>query len=408
MMTRADWCYDFQVHIEIESEWYRNRWRFARLFSPDYDDLVGWYEYTDTDHRFGTWKNSGDGKGGFTRLPHDLEGRIQCPPAGLHFIDMNADGLDDIACVHANGDLYLSVNRGDGGVDHPPSFNYIGRIMTSQGKGRDRVVLGDIDGDGRGDYGHINDDESVTFWRNSGTQDKTEFWQALGVRSTMKFPEDRVGAPVKYAGLRFEDVNGDGRDDWMWLGRQGQTTTWTNARSCKVGREGDGLNVAWRQAFAGNANSGPTHAGMADFNGGTTMNIRGEVHFARVFGTKEPFGNFGLQDYVYMEHSEKGDKHLFKMNVWKNKGAGGTKLEADGNKYCNMIGHGDGREDYVWTWSTGKMHREYLVAVHQATPPCLEYCHLRWLHAETYADSASLPQSWHQETWFREFLGSLG
>ena len=28
---------------------------------------------------------------------------------------------------------------------------------------------------------------------------------------------------------------------------------------------------------------------------------------------------------------------------------------ADGNKYCNMMGHNNNRMDYVWTWSYGKM-----------------------------------------------------
>lgn len=43
------------------------------------------------------------------------------------------------------------------------------------------------------------------------------------------------------------------------------------------------------------------------------------------------------------------------MRIWKNTGGGGSKLKMDGDKYCNMVGHVDGREDYVWTWSNGKM-----------------------------------------------------
>jgi len=31
-------------------------------------------------------------------------------------------------------------------------------------------------------------------------------------------------------------------------------------------------------------------------------------------------------------------------------------MKADGNKYCNIVGHKDGREDYVWTYSTGEMY----------------------------------------------------
>lgn len=44
-----------QVILEIESPWDRNQWRWARLFSRKYDDLLGWYDYETNDHRFGVW-----------------------------------------------------------------------------------------------------------------------------------------------------------------------------------------------------------------------------------------------------------------------------------------------------------------------------------------------------------------
>lgn len=43
------------IRAEIESQWDRNQWRFARLFNRQYDDLVGWYEFATNDHRFGVW-----------------------------------------------------------------------------------------------------------------------------------------------------------------------------------------------------------------------------------------------------------------------------------------------------------------------------------------------------------------
>jgi hypothetical protein len=49
----------------------------------------------------------------------------------------------------------------------------------------------------------------------------------------------------------------------MYMTGTGRTTTYTNARSCKKGREGDGLHVAWRQAFYAGSSSGPTHGGIA-------------------------------------------------------------------------------------------------------------------------------------------------
>ncbi|OBT91574.1 hypothetical protein VE01_10411 [Pseudogymnoascus verrucosus] len=83
--------------------------------------------------------------------------------------------------------------------------------------------------------------------------------------------------------------------------------------------------------------------------------IRDRIHFARIYGELESFGLLGRHDYVYMEHTRNGDKYDIQVKVWKNAGYGSTKLKADGNKYCNMMGHSGGREDYVWTLSTGQM-----------------------------------------------------
>lgn len=143
----------------------------------------------------------------------------------------------------------------------------------------------------------------------------------------------------------------------MWLSDAGETTTHTNSRSCLKGKEGDGLNVAWRQGFAAGESSGPTHGGMGEFQE-DGEDLRKRIHFARIYGTKPAFGNYGVQDYVFMEQVTSEDQFTFSVRAWKNGGSGSTKLVADGNKYCNMMGHEEGLEDYVWTWSTGAMIRK--------------------------------------------------
>ena len=58
------------VILKIDSEWDRNQWRFARLFSRDYDDLLGWFNKTSDDHRFGLWYGPSDNPHSTaTRLP---------------------------------------------------------------------------------------------------------------------------------------------------------------------------------------------------------------------------------------------------------------------------------------------------------------------------------------------------
>ena len=84
---------------------------------------------------------------------------------------MNSDGLDDLVYIDADGNMYLSINQGDGNraAGKSPTFKRVSDtalIMATKGYKRDHVVLADIDADGRGDYGVIDDSGNVYFWRN--------------------------------------------------------------------------------------------------------------------------------------------------------------------------------------------------------------------------------------------------
>ena len=166
----------------------------------------------------------------------------------------------------------------------------------------------------------------------------------------------------------------------MWLtGYNGETTTYTNTRSCQKGRDGNGLHVAWRQAFFKGQTSGWTHGGISHIDRDEDLegdnNVRDRIHFARIYGRQESFAfkDQSVKDYVFMEVAKGDDSEFkFKVHAFKNEGSGGTKLEADGNKYCNMHGWSDGRADYVWVRSTGEMDRKWTHAfsfVHLIPPP---------------------------------------
>ncbi|KAI1841397.1 hypothetical protein JX266_012408 [Neoarthrinium moseri] len=312
------------IVLTITSDWDRDQWRFARLFSTARDDLVGWFEKSPGVAAYGVWKNNGDYNTAVFDKIADMTVDDNCIPRGVRFIDVNGDGLDDFVCIAPNGDVYASINKGNGNAKTPPTFHSIGLWKENVGWTQEHIVLADIDGDGRADYCYWDDGGNIRCWRNGWIDDKPKYWQNLGMRFAAKGMGDAHG-------VRFEDINGDGRDDWLWVRDDGQTTIWTNARSCASGRDGDGLNVAWRQGFLKGVSSGPTHNGMGSF---ASTGLRNRIHFARIFGRRET--------QVQCPRLE-------------NIGRGGTKLKADGVKYCNMMGHPNGNEDYVWTWSTGKM-----------------------------------------------------
>lgn len=160
--------------FSVRSDWDRDQWRFARLFTRNRDDLLGWFERSAGVHAYGVWKNNGNGK--FDKIA-DLDPDLFCNPRGVRFIDMNgesfrsgwycnltdiciADGLDDLVCIDPDGNLYLSINQGDGSASKPPTFKRVSataKIKNTEGFKQDRIVLADIDGDGRGDYCHLDD-----------------------------------------------------------------------------------------------------------------------------------------------------------------------------------------------------------------------------------------------------------
>ncbi|MBE3047573.1 VCBS repeat-containing protein [Candidatus Bathyarchaeota archaeon] len=149
-------------------------------------------------------KNSADGEGKFQKID-DLQTNLICNPKGLHFVDMNADGLDDCVCISPEGDLHVSLNEGNGSGDKLPTFKHIGLVKESEGV-QALVRLADIDGDGRADYGVVDKETgAVSFWRNAWVEDKAR-WEALGVRATIEAPSK---GSENFPEIRFEDVNGD-------------------------------------------------------------------------------------------------------------------------------------------------------------------------------------------------------
>ncbi|KAF5566618.1 fg-gap repeat domain-containing protein [Fusarium napiforme] len=323
---------EMSVKTTIKSSNGLNQYRFAKLFDRESDELVGWYEQRSGNHAFGAWKINGDGS--FTKID-DMNLDLSCKPAGINFIDMNGDGYDNLVCIGPDGNAQLSVSQGDGDKSGSkrPTFKLHGEIKKNEGFEQDRVRLADIDGDGRGDYCIIDDGGKIQCWRNGGTSEAPEYWKALGTRFTAKNMSDSNG-------VRFADNNGDGRDDWLWVSDVGETTTYTNGRSCAKGKEGDGLNIYWRQGFYDGKTSGPTHPGMGKFG---SEGLRNRIVFAPNYDKPET------------RHEESDGEHTLTIRTWKNIGGGGTELNADGNRYCNMWGHGDEKGDFIWIAPDGTM-----------------------------------------------------
>ncbi|GAM34923.1 hypothetical protein TCE0_015r02825 [Talaromyces pinophilus] len=276
------------------------------------------------------WTRDGDGtymflneNSGVFGSSVELDVKIPCLAKGVHWGDVNNDGLDDFICIGADGAMYVAINQG--ATDNVPTFEDIGQVMAAPGNNmtQTNVRLGDIDGDGRIDYCLIANNGDIQCWRNGGqgyapTSTYGGYWQDLGIVFTGKGLGD-------IAGVRFVDINGDFRSDWLWLDDTGKVTTYINNRGTGKGS----LAPDWVSA-------GVTHAGMG------VAGARDRVKFGNVYA-----GNGA--DYLYVETVESASNASVSDNyahVWKNTGYGGTTLKGDGDYYCDM--RGTDMDDYVW------------------------------------------------------------
>ncbi|KAL2785319.1 SGNH hydrolase-type esterase domain-containing protein [Aspergillus keveii] len=243
----------------------------------------------------------------------------RCKPRGVRWGDVNADGRDDFICIGPEGNMYVSINRGNPNPLSPQVFEYVGTYMTNPQPGRSQthVRLGDIDGDGRLDYCLIADNGDISCWRNGWINDTPEYWQPLGVVFTGK----NMG---NIDGVRLVDINGDHRADWLYVHGDGSVETWTSSRGYDKS-----LRPFWRD-------SGRTHAGMGE------VGARERVLFGRMTHS-------GRADYLVQQWVE--DDARIHLHWWRNDGSGGTQLKADGDFYCDMTG--DKMDDYIWVSDTG-------------------------------------------------------
>ncbi|RYP80286.1 hypothetical protein DL770_006285 [Monosporascus sp. CRB-9-2] len=165
----------------VKSGWDRNQWSFAQLFSSERDDIPGWLEKSDGRVVDGVLRNAGNEKSRFAKI-EDLDLGGDCISAGIHFVDVSGDGLDDFICIANSGEAFAAII----GIDLPVRF-------------------ADISGTGRSDYVCIEKDGRSWGW----TQDDQGKWSHI---DQFKFA-DGMGR----ANLRWADVDSDSRNDMICI-----------------------------------------------------------------------------------------------------------------------------------------------------------------------------------------------
>jgi lysophospholipase L1-like esterase len=165
------------------------------------------------------WVNGGSGtSGAISWLPKTKYGLDDSRL--FRFADMNGDGRADLLKVDvASGAVTLYRNDGDH-VDGGYDWNSQGQIASGVGGTGSQLRFADINGDGRADYLNVASDSSVTAWLNGGQGTSGWIWSPQGkIASGIGAPGDEI---------RFADVNGDGRADYLRIHANGAVTAYLN------------------------------------------------------------------------------------------------------------------------------------------------------------------------------------
>ncbi|KAL8672053.1 MAG: hypothetical protein Q9168_003480 [Polycauliona sp. 1 TL-2023] len=145
-------------------------------------------------------------------------------------LSTTGDGVDDYIYVDEVGILTAYVNGGPSGTASAGWIWYLqgekGVINTGVGAKREQIILADIDatGDKKADYLVVNmETGAVTAYLNGGRNPKANkgwVWLPQGVVAT--------GIGRDGQGVRFADINGDGKADYVWLSQKGEMEVYLN------------------------------------------------------------------------------------------------------------------------------------------------------------------------------------
>ncbi|MEV7087585.1 FG-GAP-like repeat-containing protein [Streptomyces sp. NPDC093085] len=168
----------------------------------------------------------------------------------VELADFDGDGRVDYAVVTDTGAVYLWTRTAAGGWENR------GKVAEGTGNPGSEVRFADLDGDGRADYLVVHDDGSVEAWRNNNVAvDGGKGWVSVG---TVAAGTGNSGSTV-----RFADIDGDGRDDYVVVHDSGAADAWLNQDVFAEGRS------AWKklgEIAEGTGNPG-SKVRLADLDG---------------------------------------------------------------------------------------------------------------------------------------------
>nr|WP_238419684.1 GDSL-type esterase/lipase family protein [Streptomyces taklimakanensis] len=276
---------------------------------------------------------AGGGNGGCSDTSNRWEERKKIAQGGIHapardeirFADIDGDGRDDYLVVnHETGAVDAWLNRG-GDRNGIPGWEERGQIAQGgiHDPERDEIRFADVDGDGRDDYLVMDyKTGAVDAWLNrGGDRNGIPGWEERG--QIAQGGIHRSGHDI----VRFADVDGDGRDDYLVVNHEtGAVDAWLNRGGDRNGIPG------WEER--GQIAQGGIHDPERDV-----------IRFADI--DCDP-----RDDYLVVNHetgavdawlNRGGDRNG--IPGWEERGQIASGIGGSGPEFADL--DGDGRDDYL-------------------------------------------------------------
>lgn len=308
-----------------------SRTMFGDLNNDGYDD----YLYVSRiDGTVNAYTNHGQNAGKQIWMP---QGQI-APGSGVssadkrvYETDIDGDGRADYLTMNRQGAVHAWLNAGRD-ARSVPGWLPAGTIASGIGQPGKSLAFGDLNADGLDDYLAVRDDGSVLAYLNGGSKQGGWTWIDEGkVADGYGDQSDRA--------VRFGDLNGDGRADYIVLDtNSGQATGWLN---------NGGTKDHWSWTPVGVISDSPTGKPFSDFGGKRHL-----AGFADVNGD-------GLDDYVLVDPD--GALHV-NLNTWRTN----SSFDRSHQTIATGVGvrtsdvgigdiDGDGRADYITRTDNNRM-----------------------------------------------------
>ncbi|KAI4182509.1 MAG: hypothetical protein LQ346_006572 [Caloplaca aetnensis] len=206
------------------------------------------------------------------------------------FADLNGDGRDDFIWIGPNGEVTAFVNGGLAADGHWIWYPQPALIAGGVGGKRSEIQFADLNGDGRAEYLWVHEDGSIDVWLNQQGSDESTTTLAINWNQQTRSAK---GIGRDGAGVRFADLNGDGRAEYIYVQDDGSLLVYLNTGSQDSGPNAGVINWSLQTQTSAGIASARSQTVLADINGDGQSDY---LRVSRTDGSVDESMNNGGQD----------------------------------------------------------------------------------------------------------------